>query len=306
MKLYLGVDIGGTAVKIAVIRADGTILIKTNKSVIFDQYKTPIIETVIKEIKNFMVENSFSKSNLSGIGVCATGQIDINTGTVIGTDGKFKTYEGTNIKHVLETNFEIKTTVLNDANAMILAEYWNGTAVNRAHVVGITIGTGVGGGIIVDRLILSGLRGIAGEVGHMSIKKDGDLCTCGNRGCYEKYAATSRLVNEVKNTKLLEEPVTGYKVFENLQQPEIKKIYINWLEDIARGLVDLIHIFNPSLVVIGGGVSSQQQLFIEPLEKIIRSKIMPRFNENLEIVAAHHKNDAGVIGAVYNFISLNQ
>jgi glucokinase len=306
MKLYLGIDIGGTAVKIALLKEDATIISKTSKSVIFDNYQTPIIETVVKEVKIFMDQNALSSANLNGIGVSATGQIDITSGTVIGTDGKFKTYEGTNIKQVLESKFNVKTEVLNDANAMILAEYWQGVAVGHKQVVGITIGTGVGGGIIVDGKILSGLKGIAGEVGHMSIKKDGDLCTCGNHGCYEKYASTTRLVNDVKKLNLLKEPVNGYSVFENLANPKVNQVYDGWLDDIARGLVDLIHIFNPSLVVIGGGVSGQQELFIEPLSQKIRSKIMPRFNDDLEIKAAYYKNDAGVIGAVYNFMNLSK
>ena len=311
---YLGIDIGGTAVKMGIVTERGEILNKYSHDVAFDSYETPIFETVKKVIEIFLKDSNISANDLSGIGVSATGQIDSNIGSVAGVGGNIKNWCGTEIKKELEKIYNLKTTVVNDANCMVIGEQWLGGARGYKNVIGITIGTGVGGGIIVDSKILLGSIGIAGELGHFSIDTNGKTCTCGNVGCYERYASMTALIKEVKenyeklgNVSFSKEEVNGLVIFNELEKnKELQKIVNEWIQNISKGLISLTHIFNPEIILIGGGVSKQEKLFIEPLREIVLNKVMKKFSQNLKVEAAMLGNDAGLVGAVYYNICFNK
>lgn len=307
MKKYLGVDIGGTAVKLGIVDEKGNVLEKTDYDVAFDNYETAIIDTVEKGIAEFAGDRL---SELSGIGVSATGQIDTKNGVVIGGCGYIPKWEGSPIKERFEAKFGLTTTVLNDATAVAVGEQWCGAATGIDNVVVMTIGTGVGGGIITDSRVLMGVRGLGGEIGHFTIKYDGIPCTCGNNGCFEKYASMTALANTVKADKALlneislsESEVNGRTIFEHLDNEKIAKYVDDWMNCISAGLVGLVHIFNPEVIIIGGGISNEDELFIKPLRKKIISHAMPRLGEQLKVKAAKLGNKAGMVGAVAYFIS---
>lgn len=304
---YLGVDIGGTAVKMGIVTETGEILNKYSYNVAFDGYETPIFETVKKGIDSFLRDSNVCAKDLSGIGVSATGQIDSNTGSVIGVGGNIKNWCNTEIKKELEAIYNVKTTVVNDANCMVIGEQWLGRAKGYKNVIGITIGTGVGGGIIVDSKILLGSIGIAGELGHFSIDANGRECPCGNVGCYEQYASMTALVKEVKenyeklgDVSFAKEEVNGMAIFNEVEKnKELQNIVNEWIENISKGLISLTHIFNPEIILIGGGVSTQERLFIKPVREIVLNKVMKKFSQNLKVESAMLGNDAGLVGAVY-------
>jgi len=304
---YLGIDIGGTAVKIGIVSEKGEIVNKYSYDVAFDDYETPIFETVKKVIVTFLKDSNVEAKDLSGIGVSATGQIDSNIGSVVGVGGNIKNWCNTEIKRELESIYNVRTTVVNDANCMVIGEQWLGRAKGYRNVIGITIGTGVGGGIIVDSKILLGNIGIAGELGHFSIDTNGRKCTCGNVGCYERYASMTALVKEVKenyeklgNIQFAKEKVNGMVIFSELERnKELQNIVSEWIKNISKGLISLTHIFNPEIILIGGGVSKQEKLFIEPIREIVLNSVMKKFSQNLKIEAAMLGNDAGLVGAVY-------
>lgn len=299
---FLGIDIGGTAAKIGLVNSDGEILEMDSFSVSFDGYQTPIIETVIKNTDAFLKRLGISEKTLSGIGVSATGQINVLEGTVAGSAGHIANWLGTPVKTILEEHYHLPVAVANDANCAVMGEQWKGAARDSHNVIMITVGTGVGGGIIVQDQLLSGSVGIAGELGHFTVQKDGIPCTCGNRGCYERYASTTALVRRVKETSDFPSDVVidGRYIFRQAAEGNQKILCIleEWIQDIAVGLVGLIHIFNPETVIIGGGVSQQEELFIRLLKEKILEKIMPCFRENLHICAAELGNNAGLLGAV--------
>ena len=310
-KVYLGIDIGGTAAKFGLVDEDGNILHRSEFSVSFDGYETPILKTVLEKTEYFVASGGLSFRDISGIGVSATGQIDSVNGEVIGSAGHIKNWVGSKIKESFEKKYSIKTVVINDANSAALGEKWIGAGKGYKDVVAVTIGTGVGGGIIVDDKILLGKRGLAGEIGHIVIHGSGESCSCGNAGCLEKYASTTALVRKVAKLqkedptafpKDFEENLNGRKIFDALKGNSLlKKVVDNWVDDISLGIISLVHIFNPELVIIGGGVSGRKE-FIEALSKRVNEKIMPRFLEGLEIVPAKLGNDAGLIGAIYYLI----
>ena len=306
MKQYLGVDIGGTAVKIGLVNEQGDILATHNRNVAFDQYETPIIETVKQAIDEFLNRENLSTSSLAGIGVSATGQIDYRKGIVIGVGGNIENWCGTHIKAHLEERYHLDTTVVNDANCMVIGEKWIGRAKGYQNVIGITIGTGVGGGIIVNDEILQGSKGIAGEIGHFSIDRGARKCACGNIGCYEQYASMTALIKDVKaKYELLDltvdkERINGKVIFDALEMGNevIQEIVQEWIGYIAQGLVSLIHLFNPEIILIGGGVCTQEERFIQPIRSYVLSHVMEQFANDLQIEAAILGNNAGLVGAV--------
>ncbi len=309
---YIGVDIGGTAVKIGIIDENGTILAFDDYSVSFDRYETPILDTVVKSLREFLSSHSHHSGNLKGIGVSATGQVDTDTGVITGTAGHIKNWQGSKIKETLQTRFGLPVTVMNDANCAALAEKWIGAAKEVSDAIVITIGTGIGGGILINSEILSGSRGLAGELGHFTVHRQGRPCSCGNTGCYEQYASATalvRMIEEAAEKGLLPKaafkgcPVNGKTIFELLavRNPAVEGIFEEWLNYVAIGLVNLVHIFNPALILIGGGISVQETLFIKPLRQKVLQGIMPAFSKELDIKAAALGNEAGMIGAVYFF-----
>ena len=288
--MILAIDIGGTAVKMGLWDREGRILAREEASVSFDNYRTPILDTVKKTAIEFVAAQ---QSGIEGIGVSATGQVDTAIGAVVGTNGKIANYEGAQIKAVLEAAFHVPVRVLNDANAAALGEYYLGAGRGYQHILMITLGTGVGGGLILNGQIYGGSRGLAGELGHFTLYQDGERCTCGKRGCYECYASTTALVRraKVKDGRALFAAVAN-------GDGELKRVLNDWLNNVAAGITGLVHIFNPELVLIGGGVSVQEELLMAPLREKVLSGVMPRFAENLRIERAILGNDAGMAGAL--------
>ena len=302
MNEYFAIDIGGTSVKLGIVDETGTVLAKAEESVNFDGYQTPVLTTVLRAAKQFLTEQGKKPEALAGIGVSATGQIDSKAGVVAGTCGNFPNYIGSPIKTELEAAFGLPVTVANDANCMCLGEVWVGGAKGYTDVIGVTLGTGVGGGILTGGHLLEGSRGLGGELGHFRTHAlDGALCTCGATGCWEHYAATTALVRKAQSFN--EAWNNGRVIFEQAQagNTRILTILDDWIDEIAQGLAGMVHIFNPQLILIGGGVSAQQELLIDPLAQKVRASIMPAFAEGLEIRAAQLHNDAGMVGAVYYF-----
>ena len=307
-KLYLGVDIGGTAAKLGLVDEEGRIISSVNEyPVKFDDYETPIIETVVKSVRHFMDDNNKNFAEIAGIGVSATGGINTKLGIVEGSAGHIKNWEGTNIRSRLESEFGVKTAVLNDANAAALGEMWKGAAIGKENVVVMTIGTGVGGGIIVDSKILLGRKGFAGEIGHIPVNVDGEDCSCGNKGCIEHYGSTSALVRNVKEAVISGEikgieagKVDGRLIFKEVAagNDTVKKYVDEWISYISATLVGLVHIFNPEMIILGGGVSRQKELFVDKVRERVLHGVMPNFAIGLTVEAAKLGNDAGIIGAV--------
>ena len=302
MKQYFGIDIGGTSVKLGIVDETGKVLAKGEASVSFDGYETPVLTTVRKAAKEFLTAQNVPVESLTGIGVSATGQIDSRKGMVVGTCGNFPHYIGSPIKAALEEDFGLPVTVANDANCMTLGEVWVGGAKGYTDVIGVTLGTGVGGGILTGGRLLEGARGLGGELGHYRTHAlDGVPCTCGATGCWERYAATTALVRAAKER----DPalVDGRAIFAAAEAGDktVLALLDDWTDEIAQGLAGMVHIFNPQLILIGGGVSAQQKLLIDPIAAKVKASVMPAFAEGLELRAAQLHNNAGMVGAVYYF-----
>lgn len=307
--IYIGIDIGGTQVKIGLVNAEGIVELVSAYDVAFDNYDTPIIETVKKRLVEFAQANNLEENQIAGIGVSATGQIDVKNGVVIGAAGHIKNWQGCRIKEEIKSIYSVPVSVMNDANCAAVAEQWIGGSKGISDSVMITVGTGVGGGVIVNSEILCGNGGGAGELGHLTIRNNGVKCSCGNRGCYEQYASTTALVKMVKqcvrkgaisSDVFADGVINGRTIFAGIEHDAaLKQCVKKWIGFVADGLVGLIHTFDPEIVLIGGGVSAQQEYFIKPLREQILSRVMPEYAKRVKIEAATSGNNAGMIGAVY-------
>jgi glucokinase len=258
-KTYLGVDIGGTAVKLGLVDETGRVLRRAERSVSFDGYKTPILDTVQAAIHEFLTADV---PRLEGIAVSATGQIDSRRGVVAGTCGNFPGWIGVDIKGTLERAFGLPVTVANDANCMLLGEVWAGAAKGYTDVIGVTLGTGVGGGILTGGRLLEGARGLGGELGHFRLHAlDGVDCTCGAKGCWERYAATTALVRAAQE----ENPAwkDGRAIFAAAEagNETVLALLDAWTDEIAQGLAGMVHIFNPQLILIGGPAEAAHRAY---------------------------------------------
>ena len=194
--MILSIDIGGTAVKMGLVDEGGEVHARHEASVCFDGYRTPTLTTVMREAEAFLRREN---AQVAGIGVSATGQVDDRAGVVIGTNGKIPGYEGSRIKEEMESRFHLPVWVLNDANAAALGECFAGAARGRRHVLMLTLGTGVGGGVVLGGELYGGARGVLrASSGHFTLYQDGAPCPCGKRGCLEHYAATTALVRRAQ------------------------------------------------------------------------------------------------------------
>ena len=307
MGTYLGIDIGGTAAKLGLVNEEGQVLASESYGVSFDDYQTPILQTVLKSSQDFLQMQKISPETLCAIGISATGQIDTQQGVVIGSAGHIQNWLGSPLKQAFIEAYGKPVNVINDANSVALGESWVGAARGKRHVVAVTIGTGVGGGVIVDGKLLSGRTGIAGELGHLILSRDGETCSCGNRGCLERYASMSALVRRVQNAlplpgveDVLPEQIDGKRIFQWMWNGNtaVEAIVDEWIGCIADGLIGLIHIFNPEVILLGGGVSKEGERFLRLVRQKVLAGAMPRFTDDLEIKATALGNDAGLVGAV--------
>ena len=291
-KTYLGVDIGGTAVKLGLVDENGRVLRRAERSVSFDGYKTPILDTVQAAIHEFLTADA---PRLEGIAVSATGQIDSRRGVVAGTCGNFPGWIGVDIKGTLERAFGLPVTVANDANCMLLGEVWAGAAKGCTDVIGVTLGTGVGGGILTDGRLLEGARGLGGELGHFRLHAlDGVACTCGAIGCYERYASSAALVRRAKGYKNAKEIVDAVQ----RNDPAILPIWESYIEEVCVGLVSLMAIFYPEVISIGGGISASGDFLLNAIRKgLSHHEGYRKYYSHIRIRLADFGNDAGVLGA---------
>ena len=293
--LLLTIDIGGTAAKMALMDEKGVITERTEISTCVNNYEIPILQLVKEGAEKFLKKTG---AKIDGIGVSAAGQIDTEQGIVAGTNGRIPHYQGSEVKKEMEALFGVPVWVLNDANAAALGECFVGRAKGKKNVLMVTLGTGVGGGIVLNGQIYGGALGIAGEIGHFTLYQDGLLCPCGKVGCYEMYASTSALVRKAEETTK-EEGLNGRIIFERAGKGDevMLSVLDAWMDDIAGGIGGLVHIFNPEMILIGGGVSTQEELLMKPLRRKVLEGVMPMFAKGLQIETAVLGNDAGCIGA---------
>lgn len=289
----IGIDIGGTAVKYGLLSEEGKIL----ESGEFPTEAEKGVENLFKNICN--VIDKYLSKEIMGIAVSGTGQIDGSVGKVIGGNPIIPGWIGINLVERLEMKYNLPAVLENDVNCAALGEKWLGAGKDAEDFICLTIGTGIGGGIVSNGNIFRGDTCVAGEFGHIQVVKNGEQCLCGKKGCYERYASTTALVKMVKEKTAKE--LNGKEIFEfeKSGDKEIREIVDSWIDYFTDGLSTITYIFNPYLIIIGGGVTKQGDYLLSRIWESLNTKLGENYKKNLTIKFAELGNNAGMLGAEY-------
>ena len=279
----LAIDIGGTMIKYGLVSSDGKIL-STNK---IKTEASKGLNNILNKIDNIF--KGYKENNPVGIAVSGTGQINSMIGKVIGGNPIIPNWIGTNLVKILEEKYNLPAVLENDVNCVALGEKWIGAGKDLSNFICLTIGTGIGGGIILNNQLFRGENFVAGEFGHTLIKK----------GEFEQFASTTALIRLVKERT--EKTLNGKEIFD-LEKKEIveyQEVISEWIENLTDGLSSIVYCFNPANIILGGGVIGQGEALINRIKNSLFKKIGPQFKEKLNIIQAKLGNNAGMIGASY-------
>jgi len=306
--MFVGFDIGGTNIK--AVLAD-----KTGKILSFRETATPdSAEKIDTEIYNIIevlaTSSSYSKMDIKAVGIGAAGSIDRNRGIII-TSPNIKGWK----KYPLAKNIEkitgLNVFLENDATAALIGGWWKGNGSKFKNWIMLTLGTGIGGGVIIDNKIYTGQTGSAMEVGHMTIDYNGRKCKCGNTGCLEQYASATALVNYVKDNlhahknssihaRMGKEELTSKMIYEeSLASDELAVLALAEISMyLGVGASNLVNIFNPEAIILGGGLSLAHKIIIPIMKKVINERSLPGMKENVKILPTKDQSTIPALGAV--------
>lgn len=315
--MYIGIDLGGTNIAAGLVNDQCEILASKSVPTCADERTGEEIVKAMAELALALcAENNVDPKEISWVGIGAPGTIDSENG-VIAYANNIKFFDTPAAKIFRET-FDVPVYLGNDANCAALGEAYAGAARNARHAIMITLGTGLGGGIIIDKKIYAGFNGAGGEIGHTVIVKDGKPCSCGRKGCWEAYSSATGLINmtidamkkdpekksllwaKAKNGTL--EGVSGRTAYLAAKEGDELALSVTreYEEHLASGIATVINIFQPEVFCIGGGVSHEGDRLMEPVKKLVREQIYTRTIENLpqtEVKLAELGNNAGIVGA---------
>ncbi|HEM3628344.1 TPA: ROK family glucokinase [Streptococcus suis] len=311
-KQIIGIDLGGTSVKLAILTTEGEIQekwsIKTN---ILDD-GSHIVPDIIDSIKHRFETHGLTKDDFLGVGMGSPGVVDSEAGTVIGAYNlNWKTLQL--VKEQFESALGLPFFIDNDANVAALGEQWVGAGNNNPNVVFMTLGTGVGGGVIAAGNLIRGVKGAGGELGHITVDFDEPFaCTCGKKGCLETVASATGIVNlsrryadqyagDAKLKQMIDDgqDVTAKDVFDLAKEGDDLAliVYRHFSEYLGVACANIAAVLNPAYIVLGGGVSAAGEFLLDGVRKIFAENSFPQIKESTQIVLATRGNDAGVLGA---------
>jgi glucokinase len=297
------VDLGGTNLRTALLSSEGDILDKRKEATYASDGWKKVVQRLIQNIGRQQEIAARQGLSVAAVGVGAPGVILVDKGIVVKSPN-FPDWNNLPLKDELESVLSLPVTIENDANAAALGEQWRGAGRGIGSMILLTLGTGVGGGIVLDKQIWHGADGMAGEIGHMTIIPDGRQCGCGNTGCLEMYASARGIVQSYRDAggaseTAMQPEITSVQVYQEASDGNARAVKV--MRDMGRilgiGIANLINIFNPEMVVIGGGVKDAWPLFIDTTRAEIRKRAFEVPAERTEIVPSELGDDAGMVGA---------
>ena len=309
MKYRIGIDLGGTNIKIGIIDEFGKIKSSTSIKTFAEDGMEKTFIRIWNKVKEILESSNLSVEMVVGIGMGVPGAVIENK--EVGFYANLPWETGINVAEVMEKISGKRVKLDNDANVWALAESKYGAGKNYRTCVAVTIGTGIGAGICIEQKILSGATGAGGELGHIKVERDGKKCGCGQLGCFEAYASASGLVNEAK-ARLEQLQKSGKQHFfmkmDNLEAKEIfdsakskDKFSLELVdyeaEYLAQGLGNILNIINPDVLILGGGVALAGDVLLNPLKEKIKKFALPVVLKKMKIEVAQIGNESGIVGA---------
>lgn len=315
-KYSIGIDIGGTKIAAGIVNSSGKVLIR--KNIPTPQENRDGIFVILRQLIHSLTLSAKDNGwELTGIGVGTAGQVDFQQGRVLSGTANIADWNDVPVRDELAKFTVLPVWIDNDVNVVALAEHHLGVAQGESNIVCITLGTGVGGGVISDGRLIRGAWGGASELGHISVHMDGPLCNCGFRGCLETYASGTGIANimrekladsslNVKNsafTLYKQDPklITSQLVFQWMKEGDPIAIAVirEMITALSFGIVSFIHTFNPTMIVLGGGVMKEGMWIRDEVGETVRTLGIRSLVDPVKIEIAKLGAEAGMVGAAY-------
>ena len=302
----IGIDLGGTNIAVGVVDDRHQIVAEASLPAGAHRPAEQVVADMCRAVELALDKAGLTAGDCVSIGVGAPGTCDPARGVVVCAYNL--NWFDVPVCAMLTKHFALPARLSNDANCAALAEVVAGAAVDCRSMVLVTLGTGVGGGVIVDGKIVSGLGGAGGEVGHSILVLDGEPCTCGRRGCWEAYASATALIRQTRQAALAHpesllaqvEEITGRTAFDAAQQGDTTaaEVVARYAVYVAAGLTDFVNILAPEMILLGGGISRQGEALLAPIREYVATHCFGQREGAIPtIAAAKLGNEAGIIGA---------
>jgi glucokinase len=300
--IYIGMDLGGTTFKALAVSPDGAILGRIEGHTRAEREPAAVVQSMVEALQRLQADVSSPRHHLAGIGFGIPGILELPAG-IIRRSPNLPNWHNFDLRAALQRYLNVPFTLENDANAAAVGEAWLGAGRNVQHFLMLTLGTGVGGGVIIAGKILHGAHGYAGEIGHTVVDPDGPLCGCGSRGCLEQFASGTAVAR-------MAEPFYGNTTAkavalaaERGESPALD-VYRQMGRYLGIACASFANLFNPQAVAIGGAVANAFDLFIETMQTTMRERTFIEVYNSLRIVPAECGIDAGGLGAAYQAMQL--
>jgi len=293
---FIGIDLGGTNFRLAILDKRFRIITKESWPTSNFNNKDSLLNAIEINLFSLIRRTRLLPNQILGIGVGLPGPVDPKKG-IIHFLPNIKGWRKVRLKDILEKRLKMNVFIDNDVNLMSLGEYKLGAARGATCAVCITLGTGVGGGIVINGEILRGKSNVTGEIGHLPLNEDGPSCNCGGRACLEAYVGNKRLLNKAK--RLFHHNITLEEVTDLANRGE--KVAIEFWRDagqkIGLALTAVVNLLNPDRIVIGGGVANAGKVLFDQIRRTIKERAMPTQANDCKVVKALLGDNAGLIGA---------
>lgn len=296
----IGVDLGGTNLRVAAIDATGKVINRISLPAAYDAGPRSVVNDIVSAVRH--VQSQCGVEGMQGVGIGVPGYIDMRAGVIIGA-ANLPGFEGFPIRDEIQRSLSTTSHVIveNDANAAAVGEMWMGAGQNVRDIILMTLGTGIGGGIIIDGKVLHGARGMAGEFGHMTVFPEGNPCGCGNYGCLEKHASASAIAAMGSMMHFTPEISTAAEVFDLAVAGNQRALMVFEAMGRALGiaLANLMNVFNFPLYLLSGGPLPAWEFFAPTMFKEVTRRSFTYLRTNPRVEKALLGADAGLFGAAY-------
>lgn len=296
---FVGLDLGGTEVKVGLCNQRGEVVWSDRRPSQAHLGQKAILEALAAAVDGALLEASTHPGEVAAIGLGTPGVVDPASGIIRFPVANLGGWHGTDIVGFLRDRFDVPAVVENDANCAAWGEYCTGAGVGARTLLLATVGTGIGGGAVIDGELLRGPSGGAMELGHIILERSGRSCNCGLVGCVEAYAGGWGMAAEWGRRRGLEEsPGVSQLVQAGIAGDALaNEILDEGASALGAGMMSALHLLNPDVVVIGGGIIDARPRQLELIESELRSRVLPKASADLKVVRAQHGNRAGWIGA---------
>jgi len=311
--VVIGIDLGGTNIKAGAVTNEGQVLLRDRETTPTPSGPAAVVDAISAVVRRCKAQLEEQGRRVVGVGVGSPGTIDLESGTVLFSPN-LTGWDDVPLKAMLEEKLGLPCALENDANAAALAEQWVGAGRSADSLVMFTLGTGIGGGIVLEGKVWHGTGGFAGEIGHMSIDPDGPQCGCGNRGCIEAYASATAMVRRMQEAiEAGQETVLAQKsgdftsrdIYEAALAGDeaARENFEATARYLGVAVSNILHILNPAVVVLSGGVTASGDMLMVPLKDEVKRRTMEAPYRDARICFAELGEDAGFIGAARCFMN---